>query len=254
MVSRQSARYTCDTLKSDPVSGGETVTLIMPAYNEDARIEAVLTEWLRELDSLRINYALWVYDDGSTDQTPQIVNNLSRTHSRLICRRHENRGHGPTVLRGYHEADGDWVFQADSDGEVSAEYFRELWSRRQDYDLLLAYRVGRNSNLSRRVLSWAARKAISLFFSVQVRDVNVPFRLIRTTCLKQQLTSIPEGTLAPNVFLSGLVGKSGGRIYEHPVAHQGSGSSSISTAGVVRFACVSLWQAVRIAYGSSRER
>lgn len=226
----------------------------MPAYNEAARIEGVITEWLRELDSLRIDYALQVYDDGSIDKTPEMINKLCLTHSRLIYRRQENRGHGPTVLRGYHEAESDWVFQTDSDGEVGASYFVELWSRRQDYDLLMAYRVGRDSDLSRKALSWAARKAISLLFSVQVRDVNVPFRLIRTTCLKQQLPFIPEETLAPNVFLSGLVGKSGGRIYEHPVPHQGSGTSSISTAGVIRFACVSFWQAVRIASGRSGKR
>lgn len=226
----------------------------MPAYNEGHRIEAVLREWLRELDSLEIDYSLRIYDDGSTDETPRIISDLCPTHSRLDCRTHKNKGHGPTVLLGYRDADCDWVFQIDSDGEVSATHFRDLWFRRQKYDLLLGYRVGRNSNLARKTLSWAARKAVSILFSVQLRDVNVPFRLIRTACLKRQLPFIPEGTLAPNVFLAGLIGRAGGRIYEHPVEHQGSGASSISTLGVLRFAGVSLWQAVRIAYGSVRGR
>jgi glycosyltransferase involved in cell wall biosynthesis len=220
----------------------------MPAFNEGDRIEAVLREWLRELDSLEIDYSFRIYDDGSTDETARIINDLCPTHSRLDCRTHKNKGHGPTVLLGYRDADCDWVFQTDSDGEVSATHFRDLWSRRQEYDLLLGYRVNRNSNLARKTLSWAARKAVSTLFSVQLRDVNVPFRLIRTTCLKQQLPFIPEGTLAPNVFLTGLIGRAGGRIYEHPVEHQGSGSSSISTLGILRFAIVSLWQAARIAY------
>lgn len=222
----------------------------MPAYNEGERIEAVVSEWLRELDSLEIDYSLRIYDDGSTDETPRIIRTLCSTHSRLECRRHENRGHGPTVLLGYHDADCDWVFQTDSDGEVSAVHFKHLWSRREDYDLLLAYRVGRNSDLARKALSWGARKTVSTLFSVGIRDVNVPFRLIRTACLKEQLPFIPDGTLAPNVFLTGLIGRSGGRIFELPVDHQGSGASSISALGVFRFAGVSLWQAIRIAYGS----
>lgn len=219
----------------------------MPVYNESSRVESVVTEWLVELEALKVDYTLLIYDDGSTDDTPQILCDLSRAHPRLVCRRQENRGHGPTILRGYQEAEGEWIFQTDSDGEVSATYFRDLWARRGDYDLLLAYRVGRVSNVARKLLSWAARKSVSILFSVRLRDVNAPFRLIRTSCLKQQLPVIPEGTLAPNVFLSGLIGKAGGRIYEHPAAHQGSGSSSISILGIARFSWVSIWQALQVA-------
>ena len=63
-----------------------------------------------------------------------------------------NCGHGPTILEGHRRAVelADWVFQCDSDDEMTAEHFAALWMQRRQYDLLLGYRAGRRTRWSRR--------------------------------------------------------------------------------------------------------
>src|SRR5262245_44180927 len=122
----------------------------MPVYNEEGAVAAVIEAWTAELDRLGVDYELRAYDDGSRDATPRLLQYLSRSRPRLAVVRHDNRGHGPTVLRGDLEARGEWIFQVDSDGEMSPAGFEGLWSRREGYDLLLGSRQDRRSPWMRR--------------------------------------------------------------------------------------------------------
>ena len=83
------------------------LTLVMPVYNEAAAIGGVVRSWAAELDRLGIDYEMRVYDDGSRDQSAAVLEQLSNEVPRLLVTRHSNRGHGPTILRGYREARGE---------------------------------------------------------------------------------------------------------------------------------------------------
>src|SRR5438445_3120274 len=95
-----------------------TLTVVMPAYNEAGAIREVVGGWDRQLGSLGVRYEIRVYDDGSRDGTGDLIAALAREHPTVAAVRQTNRGHGPTILRGYHEARGEWVFQTDSDDEI----------------------------------------------------------------------------------------------------------------------------------------
>src|SRR5262245_48688060 len=118
----------------------------MPVYNEEATIRDVVIDWDRELDALDVGHEVRVYGDGSRDGT-------GRERPHVVAVHHPNRGHGPTILRGYREARGDWVFQVDSDDEMSPRSFPTVWARREDADLVLGYRDGRQSPLGRRIIT-----------------------------------------------------------------------------------------------------
>ena len=80
------------------------LSVVIPAYNEAEGISRVLSQWTIQLDQLSIDYELLVYDDGSRDETGNILDNLAETNPRLRVTRHSNQGHGPTILKGYHGA------------------------------------------------------------------------------------------------------------------------------------------------------
>src|SRR5213594_2830385 len=105
-----------------------TLTVVMPAYNEAGAIREVVTGWDRQLAALGVPYEIRVYDDGSRVGTGDLLAGLARERPTLTAVRQPNRGHGPTILRGYREARGEWVFQTDSDGEMGPESFPLVWS------------------------------------------------------------------------------------------------------------------------------
>jgi len=88
------------------------LSVVIPAYNEAEGISQVLSQWTTQLDELSIDYEMLVYDDGSTDEPGTILETLARTNPRLRVTRHSNRGHGPTILKAYHEAGANGYFKS----------------------------------------------------------------------------------------------------------------------------------------------
>ena len=231
------------------------LTVVMPVYNEEGAIRDVVRSWAAELDRLGIDYEMRVYDDGSRDRSAAVLEELSNEIPRLLVTRHANRGHGPTILRGYREARGEWVFQTDSDGEMEPDSFARLWQRRDDYDFLFGIRAGRVWTAPRWVMTRGSRLAVRLLFGGGVADVNTPYRLMRRERLVELLAGLPDDLFAPNVILSGLAVRAGLRIFQTDAPHQGRRTGTASIAGVrkmIRPATRSLRQTIAIARGARR--
>ena len=192
------------------------LSLVVPVHNEAGVVARVLTAWAGEVERLGVDYELRAYDDGSRDETPRVLAALTARLPRLRVARHDNVGHGPTILRGYREARGRWVFQLDSDDEMGPESFEALWRRREDFDLLLGTRAGRADSPQRRLVSRAARAGVRLF-GRGITDANTPYRLVRATALATLLPRVPARAFAPNVMMSAWAVREGWRIHEQPV-------------------------------------
>jgi len=239
----------------DPERNPE-LSLVIPAYNEAQTISSVVQSWATHLTRLGIDYEMLAYDDGSSDLTGQILEKLATGLAPLVARRHANMGHGPTILRGYREARGEWVFQVDSDEEMSPEHFKQLWLRRQGFDLLLGCRKDRKTSLVRLLLTAGSRATVRVLFGRTVQDVNTPYRLIRRSSLLRMLSSIPADTFAPNVVMSGLAIRNGLSIHEAWIPHQGrkSGRGSLRWWRLGEAAVRSLVQTVAVAFRDWRSR
>jgi dolichol-phosphate mannosyltransferase len=230
------------------------LTVVMPVYNEEAAVGGVVRAWAVELDRLGIDYELRVYDDGSRDRTGEALVKLSEEIPRLLVTRHSNRGHGPTILRGYREARGEWVFQTDSDGEMEPDSFGRLWAERDRYDFLFGIRAGRVWTAPRWVMTRVSRLAVRALFGKGVADVNTPYRLMRRARLAELVSGLPDDLFAPNVILSGLAVRAGLRIWQTPVPHQGrrhGGGSLVSFRKLIKPASRSLKQTIAAARGKS---
>jgi len=227
------------------------LTVVMPAHNEEGAIPEAVATWAATLDALGIDYELRVYDDGSTDKTGAVLGELANRFPRIVVTSHANRGHGPTILRGYAEARGDWVFQTDSDGEMPASAFEALWARRHAYDFLLGYRVGPRANATRQLVTTVARLAVAALFRARLRDVNTPYRLMRRPWLQSAVSRVPPDLFAPNVVLAGLAARERLRIYEHPVPYHSrqGGPVRLIRGRLWRAAFRSLAQTAAVAFG-----
>jgi dolichyl-phosphate beta-glucosyltransferase len=91
------------------------LSIVVPAYNEAARIAHTMSEVAAELDRLGIDAEVVVVDDGSADATASIVADASGWDSRIRLVRAAHAGKGAAVRRGMLEAAGAWRFLADAD-------------------------------------------------------------------------------------------------------------------------------------------
>ena len=180
-----------------------------------------------------------------------------RLGPQINVRQKPNGGHGNTILTGYREAtaDGfDWIFQIDSDDEMGPEKFGELWAKRNDHDFLVGIREGRRQTLSRRIISFASRLCVKMFYGKSVWDVNVPYRLMRVSAFGGLYSRIPLTSFAPNVILSGLAAQSRMRCFETrvPQRDRTTGEVSIKNWRLFKAAAKSFWQTVSFSLDSSR--
>lgn len=225
------------------------VAVVIPVFNEEKLIGECINEWLNVLDSVNLNYEILIIDDGSSDATISIVERYGDNQDVQVIIK-QNEGHGPTILAGYKRAVGiaEWVFQADSDNEISPNQFSALWSRRQGQDAVIAWRQGRNQTTVRRLVTFFARVTTKVLFRCHLRDVNIPFRLIRSETLTILLEKIPSDTFAPNIALSGALSLMNYQVEECPVVFNERivGESSLSNLGAVRKGGRALLELIKI--------
>ena len=223
------------------------LAIVMPVCNEQACIARVIGSWLAMFAELSISFRMIVINDGSRDGTAQSLDAfLGVPHVEIIHK--ANTGHGPTVLMGYRKAvsEARWVFQCDSDDEMSAIHFPRMWETRDAYDAIIGIRTGRRQTATRRFISACSRVTVRGLFGKAVADVNAPYRLIRSELLREIIALMNDDTFAPNVVISGALSACGARVSNLPVPHEyrRTGSVSIVKWKLWKAAGQSLWQTI----------
>ena len=192
---------------------GPELIIVMPVHNERASVRKVVSEWTQELENWTERFTLLAIDDGSTDETPDL---LRRLRDQLPAGRMEivtqrpNRGHGQSCLAGYRiavERGVPWVFQIDSDGQCDPQYFFKFWREREKYDVLYGRRVRRDDGFRRVFASFVVRTFLLALFRVNCVDANVPYRLMRTAAVAPWLGRVPAGFSLANIGLAVLLKK-----------------------------------------------
>ena len=188
--------------------------IVMPAHNERASVRKVVSEWVQEVEHWTERFTLLAIDDGSTDETPEILRRLQAQlpAGRLeIVTQRPNRGHGQSCLAGYRiaaERGVPWVFQIDSDGQCDPQYFFRFWRERERHDVLYGRRGGRRDDGFRRTFaSFIVRVFLLVGFRVNCVDANVPYRLMRTAAVAPWVDRVPVGFSLANIGLAVLLKK-----------------------------------------------
>lgn len=184
--------------------------IVIPAYNESENIKNVIEEWYPVVEKVGAESRLVIINDGSKDNTYEIMKELSKDKPQFIPLTKENGGHGATVLYGYNYAikeGADYVFQTDSDGQTLPEEFWQFWEQRKEYDMVIGYRNNRQDGFSRVVVTKTLKAVIKMCFGVTVTDANTPFRLMKAKTLGENLKLVPENFNLSNVIISVVYAK-----------------------------------------------
>lgn len=116
------------------------LSVIIPAYNEERRIEKTLLSVYEYLSRQNYDYEIIVVNDGSVDRTTEVVSNLSLKIKNLkLIDEKINHGKGWGVKRGMIEARGDYCLFMDADNSTTIDQIENFWPHIQNsFDVVIA--------------------------------------------------------------------------------------------------------------------
>lgn len=184
----------------------ETLYIVMPAYNEEETIPAVVAEWYPVVETFGGEASrLVVADSGSTDRTHEILTELQKTHPKLVVLSDTGKFHGPKLIAMYRYAiaqKADWVFQTDSDGQTAPSEFEAFWQKRTAHDAICGVRLVRGDGQARAFVEKVVCFLLRLYFGVKVPDANAPYRLMKTSVLARYMPRFSAEYNLPNIMLT----------------------------------------------------
>jgi len=196
------------------------LSVVLPAYNEEANVERVVRDCVAFLDGRALDYELLVVNDGSRDRTGEILNGLTASLPRLRPQHHpQNRGYGAALRTGFEAARKRFVFYMDGDGQFDIRELDSLLPLATDEQhIVTGFRIERRDPFIRRLNAklfggWLVRVTLG----VRVRDLNCAFKLIPKWIL-DSITLESTGALI-NAELYGRAVRRGVGIKEVGVHH-----------------------------------
>ena len=176
----------------DKAGSLHSLSIVLPAYNEEAVIGATLEHVLNALGVKdgpveRVkDFEVIVVNDGSTDRTGAILSAIMETESRVRVVTHaHNQGYGSALVDGFDAATKELTFFMDSDGQFDIRDLSRLLSFVDDYDAVIGYRLDRQDTWMRKLNAWGWKVLVRNVLGVRVRDIDCAFKLLRTDCLHQ---------------------------------------------------------------------
>lgn len=163
----------------------ERVAIIMPVYNEVDTIENTVRELYDKLANKMDNLSIWVFEDGSTDGTKEVLEKLENEFPSLHAKMTKQKKGYPRAMReaflSIDPSEYKYVVAIDSDGQYEPDDFFKLWHimQRDSPDIAMGRRIGRKEPLYRRLLSQGLQILERLMFHVQCKDVTSVMRLMR---------------------------------------------------------------------------
>jgi len=177
------------------------ITVIVPAFNEAAAISNTVVNIAHHLEQLTPNWDVVVIDDGSRDQTANVVRALAKELNTTLVRFSRNFGKEYAITAGLENASGDIVICMDADGQHSSELLAQMLEKwREGYDMVYAVRQDRE--VESQFKRWGSKifyRAMSLSGQINIPPDAGDFRLMDRQVVNA-LLSLPER----NRFMKGI--------------------------------------------------
>jgi dolichol-phosphate mannosyltransferase len=165
-----------------------SLSLVIPAYNEDAVIARAVAEADEVLAGLTREYEVLVVDDGSRDDTARQVVEAAKDRAHVRLLRHEtNRGYGAALRTGFEAARFDRVAFTDADCQFHLDDLALLVPLTGQASVAAGYRVQRQDPWRRRFFSWGYNTLVRTLLGTQVRDCDCALKVYRRSALADLL-------------------------------------------------------------------
>jgi len=216
------------------------LSILIPAYNEDACIAAVVRETACVLHGLGRSFEIVVVDDASSDWTPGRLNDLCAEVPELrALRLATNSGQSAALQAAFRTARGRILVTLDADGQNDPSDIPSLIDGLATCDLCCGYRVHRQDVWSKRIGSRLANTVRNRVLRETIRDTGCTLKAFRA----EWTAHLPLQFRGLHRFIPALLGMAGARISEIPVHHRprAAGQSKYTNWGRLKESLWDLW-------------
>lgn len=204
---------------SASTSAAPELTLVFPAFNEASNLPELLESAIKAGEQLGLTFEVVVVDDGSRDESAQIVSAWTRRDPRIRSVQHAtNQGYGAALRAGLRAARGRLVFFSDADLQFDLRELAHLLDHADEFEIVAGYRSPRRDPWARRVIAAVWGLAVRRLFDLGIRDIDCAFKVFH----RDVLETIPIESIGAFVNTEILVRAraAGFRIRQVPVSHR----------------------------------
>lgn len=162
------------------------VSIVIPVYNEEGNITQLYNEISEVMGTLDISYEVIFIDDGSTDKTPYLLQEIQKSDPYvkvIIFRR--NFGQTAAMSAGFDNARGDVIIPMDGDLQNDPNDIPMFLEKIKDYDIVSGWRKSRKDNpISKKLPSAIANRMISWITGVKLKDYGCTMKAYRKEVIK----------------------------------------------------------------------
>ena len=197
----------------------ESISAFFPCYNDEATIASMVNAGVKTVEGVGADGEVIVINDGSTDGSQEVLEDLSDSQPwlRIVVHEH-NRGYGGALLSGFAAATKQWVFYTDGDAQFDpTELALLVDAAGPEVDVVQGYKLHRADNVIRRIIGRVYHRFVALIFGLKIRDTDCDFRLIRRTLLERVELRYSTGVIC--VEMVRKFQDAGARFVEVPVHH-----------------------------------
>ncbi len=220
-----------------------SISLFMPCHNEQDNIERVVRQAVEVLPNISNDYEIIIVDDGSTDNTASIADELAKRYASVRVIHHlHNRGYGAALQSGFKAATKQWVFYTDGDGQFDIAELPGLLKFTDKYDVVTCYRLNRQDSLFRKLNGWGWSTLTCLMFGLRIKDIDCAFKLYRREIF-DNIEMHSQGALIDAEILA-RAKRAGYTMVQMPVHHypRQAGQQSGASIKLILKAFVELWR------------
>lgn len=200
------------------------LSFVAPVFTDETRSFALAASLFADAakDAVGDRFEIVFSDDGSEPAARSALARLAASDPRIrYVGDGRHRGVGAAVRRGLEKASGEYVLYTDGDGQISCAELAEAWPKRNSYDLLTGFRVGREEGAVRQ---WGTRilsRSFGAFSGRRLQDVDCSFKLAKAEWFRS-LGLRCNGT-GIDAEILWRAARAGARIGEMPVHHSPPG-------------------------------
>ena len=195
------------------------LSIFFPAYNDGGTIASLVILAVQIAGRLTSDFEVIVVNDGSTDATRDILDDLVRTYPSVRAIHHQqNRGYGAALRTGFGAATKDLIAYTDGDAQYDPAELPVLWNRlTPDADMVTGYKISRSDPWHRVVIGHLYHHTVKFLFRLRVRDVDCDFRLMRREIFDRVKLEKDTGVICLEMMRK--IQDAGFRVVEVPVHH-----------------------------------
>jgi glycosyltransferase involved in cell wall biosynthesis len=217
-------------------SGEPHLSIIIPAWNEERRLESSLAKIAAYLASEEIHGEILVIDDGSSDSTASVAGRALTGLPGRVLRNDENRGKGFSVRRGCLEARGRWLLLTDADLSAPIEEYSKLATAAldRDLDVVIGSRglpesvIEIRQNLVRERMGQCFNLLMRWMTGLPFRDTQCGFKLMDRKRVRPLFERMVVNRFAFDVELLFLAVRFGLAVREIPIVWRNEPQSRVS--------------------------